>query len=142
MKTSNALTQLLSSVLTPAEIKTSEKLALISMTIEFWRLDHNMTQSAFAKFMGVTQAMVSKWESGEYNFSVKILAEISEHLDIPLDVLFCGEKDTKSLRQYSQSYETSTSTCISSTSTTSVAPTFKSSSSPVFPFTILPGGAA
>ena len=49
-----------------------------------------MTQAAFAEFMGVTQVMVSKWESGEYNFTVKTLSEISAKINMPPDVLFSG----------------------------------------------------
>ncbi|MCO7109621.1 helix-turn-helix domain-containing protein [Gemmiger formicilis] len=74
--------------MTPAERSANQQLALISAAIEMWRADHNMTQAAFAEFMGVTQVMVSKWESGEYNFTVKTLSEISAKINMPPDVLF------------------------------------------------------
>ena len=63
MKTSNALNRLFETAMTPAERSGNQQLALISAAIEMWRADHNMTQAAFAEFMGVTQVMVSKWES-------------------------------------------------------------------------------
>jgi transcriptional regulator with XRE-family HTH domain len=40
----------------------------------------NMSQKDFAVKLGITQAMVSKLESGEYNPSVRFLAEISRKL--------------------------------------------------------------
>ena len=54
----------------------------LSNSIEAKRKNNGWTQKEFAKKMGVTQGMVSKWESGEYNFSVKGLAEISIALDM------------------------------------------------------------
>ena len=54
-----------------AEVKTIVELAKISAQIERCRLEMSMTQQEFAKFMGVTQGMVSKWESREYNFTIK-----------------------------------------------------------------------
>lgn len=68
--------------LSNAEIKTTIDLAKISATIEQRRIDMGMTQIEFAEFMGVTQGMVSKWESREYNFTIKSLNEIFEKLDL------------------------------------------------------------
>lgn len=45
-----------------------------------------MTQNEFAKYLGVSQGMVSKWEGGDYNFSIKTLAEIAERLNMELAV--------------------------------------------------------
>ena len=35
-----------------------------------------------ASFMGVSQAMISKWESGEYNFTINTLNEICDKLGL------------------------------------------------------------
>jgi transcriptional regulator with XRE-family HTH domain len=64
------------------EIKTTVELAKISAKITKQRLDMGMTQREFADYMGVSQGMVSKWESGEYNFSIKTLNEICIRLDL------------------------------------------------------------
>lgn len=56
-----------------SDIKTTVELAKISAKIEMCRLDMGMTQKEFAAYMGVSQGMVSKWESREYNFTVKHL---------------------------------------------------------------------
>lgn len=42
----------------------------------------NMTQKEFAEYMDVSQGMVSKWESREYNFTIKSLNEICEKLQL------------------------------------------------------------
>ena len=69
-----------------AEIKSAVELAKISAKIERARLELGMTQKEFAKYMGVTQGMVSKWESREYNFTIKSLNEISHKLGLSLSV--------------------------------------------------------
>jgi transcriptional regulator with XRE-family HTH domain len=68
--------------LSETEIKTTVELAKISAKITKHRLDMRMTQKEFANYMGVSQGMVSKWESGEYNFSIKSLNEICSKLGL------------------------------------------------------------
>ena len=46
------------------ELKQIRDLSLISAAIELRRKDLGMNQKQFASFMGVSQAMISKWESG------------------------------------------------------------------------------
>ena len=43
--------------------------------------------------MGVTQAMVSKWESAEYNFTIETIAHISEKLNTTFDIEFKPESE-------------------------------------------------
>lgn len=69
-----------------ADILASKALADVSAEIVKQRLELGMTQKQFAHFMNVSQGMVSKWESADYNFSVKALAEIAEKLDLELEV--------------------------------------------------------
>lgn len=68
--------------LTGSDIKTSRELALISAQIELKRKQLGMNQTEFARFMNVSQGMISKWESGEYNFSVLTLNSICEKLGL------------------------------------------------------------
>ncbi|MCQ2494250.1 MAG: helix-turn-helix domain-containing protein [Lachnospiraceae bacterium] len=68
------------------EIKTMVELAKISARIERCRNDMRMTQKEFADYMGVSQGMVSKWESREYNFTIKTLNDICEKIDLELTV--------------------------------------------------------
>jgi transcriptional regulator with XRE-family HTH domain len=69
-----------------SEVKSLVELAKISARIERCRLDMGMTQMEFAQYMGVTQAMVSKWESREYNFSIKTLNDICQKLGISMTI--------------------------------------------------------
>lgn len=68
-----------------AEIRTAMVISDIALTILNERINRNMTQKAFAEFMGVTQGMVSKWESGDYNFTVSSVANIFEKLGISFE---------------------------------------------------------
>lgn len=45
-----------------------------------------MTQEQFAEYMGVTQSMVSKWESREYNFTIRSLNEIYHKLGLSISI--------------------------------------------------------
>lgn len=80
-KTSEWLTEGISDL----ELKQIRDLAFISASIELRRKDLGMNQKQFASFMGVSQAMVSKWESGEYNFTINTLNEICSRLGLEFD---------------------------------------------------------
>lgn len=58
-----------------------EKL-LIDIACKFinYRAQHNLTQKDLAKKLKITQAMISKLESGDYNPTVKMLYDISHKL--------------------------------------------------------------
>lgn len=79
-------TNWISDGISEAEVKTIVELAKISARIELCRMDMGMTQKEFADYMGVTQGMVSKWESREYNFTIRSLNEICQKIDLELSV--------------------------------------------------------
>lgn len=62
------------------------ELAKISARIERCRIELGMTQQEFTEYMGVSQGMVFKWESREYNFTIKTLNEICQKIDLELSV--------------------------------------------------------
>ncbi|WP_373245534.1 helix-turn-helix domain-containing protein [Lacrimispora indolis] len=70
--------------LSEAEIKNTVALAKISGHIERCRIDMHMSQKEFATYMGVSQSMISKWESREYNFTTKALNEICKKLNLTI----------------------------------------------------------
>ena len=71
-----------------AEVKSIVELAKISARIERCRIELGMTQKEFAEYMGVSQGMISKWESREYNFTIRTLNEICHKLNLTLEVFF------------------------------------------------------
>ena len=52
----------------------------IAIAVSEYRYKHNLTQTALADLLGVTQAMVSKYESGSYNISLKAAYELFDRL--------------------------------------------------------------
>ena len=60
--------------------------AKIASAILTKRYELKMSQTDFADYMNVSQAMVSKWESGENNFSISTIAEICEKLSMVFDI--------------------------------------------------------
>ncbi len=83
------LTDLLSlfeNELTISDIIASNLLGKISASIVKKRIELNMTQKEFAHYMNVSQGMISRWEGGDYNFSIKTLADVAERLNLELDV--------------------------------------------------------
>ena len=80
------LNQLFDNSLNSYELKTTFLLSKISGALVKYRLDHQMTQKEFAKKLGISQAMVSKIESEEYNFTIGKLVEICDKLGLSFNV--------------------------------------------------------
>lgn len=59
-----------------------DMLYTISTTILDSRIKQNKTQKEFGKLMNVSQTMVSKWESGDYNFTIKQLCDVFAKLGL------------------------------------------------------------
>lgn len=99
--------------LSAAEKAEADLLAEIAVQIHRRRMELGMSQKEFAKFNGVSQAMVSKWERGDYNFSIQTLARVFSKIGIPctFDV---GERRpahivrVESRRAQSKSWQTQT----------------------------------
>ncbi len=68
--------------LSNTEVKKIKELALISSKIQLKRIELGMNQKQFAKMMGVSQGMISKWESGGYNFTINTLIDICSKLGL------------------------------------------------------------
>lgn len=79
------LKELVNSI-TGADLISAKVLADISVTIFKERLKRDMTQKEFADFMGVSQGMVSKWESDNYNFTIETLSSICDKLGFDLEI--------------------------------------------------------
>ena len=57
---------------------------MIGAEIVMKRREMGMNQKEFAKFMGVSQGLVSRWERGETNFTLESLTKISAKLGLEM----------------------------------------------------------
>lgn len=60
----------------------------IAVKIIKYRIKNNLSQKELAAKLGISQAMVSKLESGDYNPTVKMLYEIAQKLGFELEIEF------------------------------------------------------
>ncbi len=65
----------------------------LSTAIFEYRRENDLSQKQLAAKLGVSQAMVSKLESGDYNYSVEQLWKISQKLGFKLNISFEKEKE-------------------------------------------------
>lgn len=80
------LFDLFQNAVSPADFIAAKLLTKISTAITKARLEKNMTQKEFAEFLDVSQGMVSKWESSDYNYTIESLANICDKLDYEIDI--------------------------------------------------------
>lgn len=73
--------------LSKTEIKCIKLKAKLAKWIQVKRKEMGLNQKQFSDFMGVKQAMISKWESGDYNFTIASLCDIFCKLDIDFDIV-------------------------------------------------------
>ena len=92
----NDLLKLLTKNISDSDLLAAYKLSEISMAITRERVSRNMSQQEFAEFMGVSQGMVSKWENGDYNFTIEKLAEIASKLDMNLELNLISKQKPQS----------------------------------------------
>ena len=83
----NDLVDVMSQTLSSGDVVAAKQLAKISAIITSNRIERGMSQKQFADFAGVSQGMVSKWESGDYNFTVETLSKICEKLNLHLEIV-------------------------------------------------------
>lgn len=78
------------------EARYYETLNRIAVAVAEYRYDHHLTQTSLAKSLGVTQAMISKYESGDYNISLKAAFDLLEKLGLRLSCVIEPENETVS----------------------------------------------
>jgi len=78
---------------TKAKFELDDILYDISMKIFEFRVKSNWTQKQLAEKLGITQSMVSKLESGQYNPTVEQLWRISKKLGWNFKIIFGEEED-------------------------------------------------
>jgi len=77
--------------LSKSDVYAAKAIGEISAYIINYRVSNGLSQKEFAEMMGVTQSMVSKWESAEYNFTVEAIAKIAEKLQCTFEINFVPE---------------------------------------------------
>ena len=65
----------------------------ISIALVEYRIKHNLNQKQLSENLGVAQSMVSKYESGDYNISIKALNDLCGKLGFSLDVKLNAPED-------------------------------------------------
>lgn len=81
---------------TQEEFELDDILSEISLTLIKYRLKNNFTQKNLADKLELSQSMISKLESGDYNPSISQLWKISKKLDWTFNVTFNeGSTETK-----------------------------------------------
>ena len=103
----NEVFEFISNYISKSDVYATTAIAKISAFIYKRRKELGMSQKAFAKMMDVTQGMVSKWESAEYNFTIESIAQISEKLNVTFDIEFSPESEyllNNTKKEYENSY--------------------------------------
>ena len=88
-KNASAMIDALRDTLTPqeaVEYRYYEILGNISRMLVEYRINNNLNQKQLSSLLDVSQSMVSKYESGDYNISIRALNELCGKLNIDLDI--------------------------------------------------------
>lgn len=85
---------------------------LIAGIVANKRNELNMSQKNFAKHLGVSQSMISKWESCEYNFTIDSLMSLLEKLELSfsicideIEISSDKNKTKKNIGSYTKNYD-------------------------------------
>jgi len=81
-----SLLEILAQSMSKEELIASRCMLQISSVLTDYRVRNGLDQKEFAEKLNVSQPMVSKYESGDYNFTINTLAKIAEQLDLDLDI--------------------------------------------------------
>lgn len=100
-KRTDDLMELFADSLSTPEMLTSKLMAQISSGITKERIKRRMSQEAFAQYLGVSQSEVSRWESGDYNFSIKKIAELAAKLNLDVSINMIDISVEKNCYNYS-----------------------------------------
>lgn len=63
------------------------------------RLNREMSQADFAKEMGISQGLLSRWESGDSNFTLKLIAEAANKLGVKPSLNFSTVNALESMKK-------------------------------------------
>ncbi|MCD8326182.1 MAG: helix-turn-helix domain-containing protein [Lachnospiraceae bacterium] len=101
------LFSLFEDALSPGDILSAKLQAQVSTAITKERKKLGMTQAQFAEHIKVTQSQISRWECGNYNFTIDKIADIASMLDLNVDITFVPMAACRSLNDDGQIVESS-----------------------------------
>lgn len=79
--------------ITKSDVIYSKANAKVVSSIINERLRRNMTQKEFAEKLNIKQSLVSRWENGDSNFTLKTLSKIAADLDMDLYINIVPHKE-------------------------------------------------
>ena len=85
-RTMDDLLSALTESLNADDLLAADLVSDISSAITKRRISMGLSQKDLAKKIGKTQGTISKWENGDMNFTIELLAEIATKLDMDLSV--------------------------------------------------------
>ena len=86
----NDLLALFEDTLSPSDVLAAKLIAQVSTSITKERIKLHMSQQEFSEHIHASQSLISRWEHGEYNFSLKKIAEIASCLNLDVNISFCN----------------------------------------------------
>lgn len=99
------LFHLFSGSLDASDALSAKLMAQISAAITRERIKLGMNQADFAEYIGASQSQISRWEHGDYNFSIKKLSEIAAKLNLNVNLLITNRAS------FPESYPSEIHTC-------------------------------
>lgn len=93
LKSMDDLLELFENTLNPSDVIEARAVSQVTAAIIKERKRLGLDQKEFADKLGVSQSLVSEWENGNSNFTIKSLAEIAAKLDMCLDIKIGDRED-------------------------------------------------
>ncbi len=90
-------------------ICSSNILSDIAVELVKYRIDNQLDQKQLADLLGVSQPMISKYESGHYNFTIKTLFDIAYKIGLEVDVKIGTKEESRNEDNYFLSVENKSS---------------------------------
>lgn len=92
--------------LEPSDVLAAKLMSQISTAITKERLKLHMSQKDFAEHIHANQSLISRWEHGDYNFSIKKLSDIASSLNLDVNIVFHSISECKISEEFSGSFAT------------------------------------
>lgn len=104
--TLNDLLNVFDDYLMPEDVLYAKLSSQISTAIIKERLRLKMSQKNFANYIHAAQSSVSRWESENYNFTLKKIAKIAAALDMDIDIKLHRQYNENKIYEHAKSCNT------------------------------------